>query len=549
MHTHSHNVSIRHWISSPVVVYANSAWTRTAHDLAVALLSGTSCGVSGIEHLFKELHSSTTWRRIATCTLHEEEVHVHAKRRGNDIGSRHVFTASDVGQTPPPSQTFFRTHLLEALSGIEEYGLLWREQNIRASQLALDYSRKGAKGVHVMKVRFCNSTLCVMTETGHIILSVQSSTESLKEGAGRHALDTLAAHLKQCGCEIKVCSSDKPSSDQILRVIFDVPMKGVYQFRGKVDVVHGWNIDDVDRCVLELRENIKRTSQHNGSKPMISVDTEFPDEGDRSTALIQVGNENYAVLIRVRVGERRCDKLPQSIVELLNDSVIEKVGSCITQVGSYITHLLLTHSHLSSTYPTSLQDVTRINNVYGQDLIDHGSNYVELKPIVKKLYPGFESYGLKEMSKIVLGVGKDETVRRSNWSTNSDLSKEQIKYAASDVGLPCEIYRQLHKVTTASISDTPSTSTISDTPSTTTISDTPSTTTISDDPSVVPLPPTTTVISTEDDTTDPLNLDQWSSGSSEFLRTCVVETTKTLMDCFKDTRYSRRRLQVTTHSR
>ena len=76
-------------------------------------------------------------------------------------------------------------------------------QALNATFLAVDISRKGGKGVHVLNTKFCNSTLSVMNEYGQIILSVMCPVESMKEGACRIALDALSANLKRRGmCEI-----------------------------------------------------------------------------------------------------------------------------------------------------------------------------------------------------------------------------------------------------------------------------------------------------------------------------------------------------------
>ena len=65
--------------------------------------------------------------------------------------------------------------------------------------VAIDISRKGGKGVHVLQTKFCNSTLSVMNEYGQIILSAMCPVESMKEGACRIALDALASNLKRRG--------------------------------------------------------------------------------------------------------------------------------------------------------------------------------------------------------------------------------------------------------------------------------------------------------------------------------------------------------------
>jgi hypothetical protein len=153
---HAQGMTSPHWsrfvLNCPVVVYPTCAWTRSAHDLAKTLLCGTSCSVSRVCKVFKELHSLTHWRRTTTAMLHEETAHSNSLNLGIDPGPRRIFNQGDIGLVPPAELTFFRTQLMQSLSKCEEYEFLWREQYIRAAYLALDYSRKGGKGLHVMRV-------------------------------------------------------------------------------------------------------------------------------------------------------------------------------------------------------------------------------------------------------------------------------------------------------------------------------------------------------------------------------------------------------------
>ena len=127
------------------------------------------------------------------------------------------------------------------------------------------------------------------------------------------------------GIQVSLCSSDKPDNDQVLRMVFGVPAKDVFHFKGAMILVNGWDVDAVDSAIKHLREEIKSEEVLTGLRPIFSLDIEYPDKGDRSVALIQVGNSKFAVLIRVRAGVVKCKELPSSLLKLLNDESIDKV--------------------------------------------------------------------------------------------------------------------------------------------------------------------------------------------------------------------------------
>ena len=208
---------------------------------------------------------------------------------------------------------------------------------------------------------------------------------------------------------------------RILQMKFDAQ---VYKFKGTVDTVSGWDTLDVNQCVAKLRRIIGKESALTGLAPLISVDTEYPAWGiDRSVALIQVGNPEYALLVRTRIGKSKLQHLPPDLIDLLRDPSIEKVGSCINA------------------------DVTKINKAFPAAKLDAAThNYFELKPIVRGKCPTRNNkYGLQDMCRRVLDcdLEKDRKLRCSNWKQEETLSEDQMRYAAGDVGAPCEIYRRL----------------------------------------------------------------------------------------------------------
>ena len=183
-------------------------------------------------------------------------------------------------------------------------------QVLGATCLALDISRKAGKGVHVLHTKFCNSTLSVMNEYGQIILSVMCPMESMREGACRLGLDALAENLKRRGIKVKITCTDKPDSDQVLRVVFGAPDTSVYRFRGEKVVVHGADTDSVNKAVKRLRSAIA-SENRDYEREICSVDAEWPSTRthgvsvDTSVALIQLGTPKFALMVRLRVGDDR----------------------------------------------------------------------------------------------------------------------------------------------------------------------------------------------------------------------------------------------------
>ena len=200
---------------------------------------------------------------------------------------------------------------------------------------------------------------------------------------------------------------------RILPGKFGAAVKGMYKFSGVVDLVSGWDTPAVNRGVAEVRRVIGNEANTTGLAPLMSVDTEFPVWGDRSVALIQVGNPEYAMLVRTRIGKRKLRTLPRQLCALLRDPSIEKVGSRIKA------------------------DVTKINTAWPDAKIDaEAHNYMELKPIVLEKCPTRSNkYGLKDMCKSVLGYDLDKSpkLQCSDWRKGADLTEDQIRYAAGNL--------------------------------------------------------------------------------------------------------------------
>ena len=130
--------------------------------------------------------------------------------------------------------------------------------------------------------------------------------------------------MSRVGIQVKLTSSDKPECDQILRTVFNVPAKGVFRFDGDLMLVNGSDVVSVDSGVSRLRSEITKYTEGE-SRPLFSLDAEWPDKGDCAVALIQVGVPKFALLVRVRVGDMRVKKLPPSLIDILNDKTIDKV--------------------------------------------------------------------------------------------------------------------------------------------------------------------------------------------------------------------------------
>ena len=162
------------------------------------------------------------------------------------------------------------------------------------------------------------------------MLSVNTPTESIKEGTARLALEELKRVLERYGNVVLQFSSDKPGSDNAcLREIWGIPSAGMYVFGGKIlgpydpddvtSVTEG--LDHIRRAALEYAKN-KTTSE-----VAIGFDTEWDSAGgvQGKVVLIQLGVPQAVVLYRCQVGINRVENLPPSLLAILNDNNFMKV--------------------------------------------------------------------------------------------------------------------------------------------------------------------------------------------------------------------------------
>src|SRR5574344_1057078 len=133
------------------------------------------------------------------------------------------------------------------------------------------------------------------------------------------------------------------------------------------------------------------------------------DSDKRKPALLQLTSSDKTYLLRINlIG------LPIELINFFNDSNIIKVG-------------LALKDDLKNLYKFSHFNTQR---------------FLDLQTIVKNF--GIEELGLKKIAAIVLGYRISKKQQTSNWE-NSELTNEQIKYAATDSYVTREIYINLIK--------------------------------------------------------------------------------------------------------
>ena len=499
-----HKTKARFALLMPVIVTHRSAITRDAYDLIRTLVGGHSVSVTSCVSLFKEMNDRTYWRRRVIATLDEEE-----KCHTNE-DPRKLFTPNDVGMVTPLERTYWRDMALMALEVDEDIALRFAE-HLPVDFLALDVSRKAAKGVHVNDVKFANSTLSVMNQFGHIVLSVQCPMEGMSTGANRLALEAFAKNVKIRGQKVSLCASDKPGSDQVLREIFGIMAKGVYHFGGHIDLIDVNDSTACDEAIAELRIEITHTTRPNQT-PIIGLDTEWPSDpgADPRVSLIQVGTEKRVVLVRVRRGATTVSKLPDSLVDILNDLSITKVGANI-------------HN-----------DVNKINREYNDIIRKRNNKFGDVTSLSRKKIPHLKDkggYALQVIAKTVLGKTVDKTEQRSNWARSDELTRGQQLYAAADVALACLIYRRLEK---QNVIFTPAMDPAYTVPDTVI---TPPTTDHPDREYVMPQN------SNVDDNKES-NIDPWGNANVQVLGRCIVAASKALATQYAKVRSRRQPLLI-----
>lgn len=129
----------------------------------------------------------------------------------------------------------------------------------------------------------------------------------------------------------------------------------------------------------------------------------------RKPALLQLTSSYKTYLLRINlIG------LPIELINFFNDPNIIKVGLALKD---------------------DLKNLYKFSHFNTQSFLD-------LQTIVKNF--GIEELGLKKIAAIVLGYRISKKQQTSNWE-NSELTNEQIKYAATDSYVTREIYINLIK--------------------------------------------------------------------------------------------------------
>ena len=169
-------------------------------------------------------------------------------------------------------------------------------------------------------------------------------------------------------------------------------------FEGKIHVI--------DRLIeAESAVNWLRTF------PVLGFDTEtrpsFTKGRQNNIALLQLSTDNEAFLFRL------CKmKIPKSLVELLSDPNILKIGTAIS--GDW--------------------------DVLKRSVKIKPQGFVDLQEMVKEY--NIKNLGLSKMSGIVLGVRISKSQQTSNWERNM-LTDAQQRYAATDAWMCYRIYKEL----------------------------------------------------------------------------------------------------------
>ncbi len=177
--------------------------------------------------------------------------------------------------------------------------------------------------------------------------------------------------------------------------INELPLKA---FEGKIHVVEKEN--DIIKAVTFLSKFDK-----------IGFDTEtkpsFKKGRTNKVSLLQLSNSDTAFLFRLN-GKG----LHPDIANLLANKSITKIGVAIRD------------------------DIIALQKLRKFE----ADAFVDLQTFVKKL--GFQNFSLQKLAALVLGFRISKAKRLSNWESQQ-LSKAQLKYAATDAWVSLEIYNKL----------------------------------------------------------------------------------------------------------
>lgn len=175
----------------------------------------------------------------------------------------------------------------------------------------------------------------------------------------------------------------------------ELPLKA---FNGEIHVVEKEN--DIIEAVRFLSKFDK-----------IGFDTEtkpsFKKGRTNKVALLQLSNSETAFLFRLNG-----NGLHPDIANLLANKSVTKIGVAIRD------------------------DIIALQKLREFE----ADAFVDLQTFVKKL--GFQNFSLQKLAALVLGFRISKSKRLSNWESKQ-LSKAQLKYAATDAWVSLEIYNKL----------------------------------------------------------------------------------------------------------
>ncbi len=178
----------------------------------------------------------------------------------------------------------------------------------------------------------------------------------------------------------------------------ELPLKA---FEGEIHVVE--KEDDIRTAVAFLSRFDK-----------IGFDTEtkpsFKKGRINKVSLLQLSNSDTAFLFRLNGNGLHAD-----IANLLENKSIIKIGVAIKD------------------------DIIALQKLRKFE----AATFVDLQTFVKKL--GFQNFSLQKLAALVLGFRISKAKRLSNWESQQ-LSKAQLKYAATDAWVSLEIYNKLLQV-------------------------------------------------------------------------------------------------------
>ena len=166
--------------------------------------------------------------------------------------------------------------------------------------------------------------------------------------------------------------------------------------------------------VVDTQKKLELAVDVLANEPVIGFDTEtkpsFKSGITNSVALLQLAIENTAFLFRIPK-----IKLPETLINILSSQNIIKAGAAIHDDIKSLKHI---------------------------SMFQH-SGFIELQDIVKDY--GINSFSLKKMAGIVLGIRISKSQRLSNWESEH-LSEAQLRYAATDAWVSYKIFRTLMEV-------------------------------------------------------------------------------------------------------